>query len=157
MADEKVEELKARADLMGKCYMRGFGNCLAGISAAASNYVDFPNIRDESKNHALFFYSLIEAFYSRIVFEELEANKDFEPIFSARDLLSEYKSQLDLLFSDPTAEKRDRLYELNRSIIKTVEPYRWNFWGLTKEIRKILGNENFYVKVVDYQGVEWRF
>jgi len=157
MKKQIVEQLKSRAELMGKYYFRGFGNCLAGTSASASNCVHYPESIFEMKKHALDSYSFIEELYQKIPFEELKDNEDFKPIFSARTLLSEYKEVLNSLLEDPSNEKEKRLYELNRIILQTVEPYRWNFWGLTKKIRKIPGNENFFFKVVDWNGHEWRF
>lgn len=158
MADEQtVEELKTRAELMGKYYFRGFGNCLAGVSATISNYVDYPEEGDECKREALSFFHIIEELYQQIPFEELKGNEDFAPILAARPLIAEYKKALDLTLQNPTKENGKKLYELNETIIKTVEDYRWNFWGLTKRIRSIPSNEKFYVKVIDLNGVEWHF
>jgi hypothetical protein len=160
VGEQIVKQMKARAELMGKYYLRGFGNLLAGATADACNYLDYPNVRDESKNHALSCYSIINDFYQKIPFNELEGNEDFSPLFSTRELLPEYKKQLDAIFQNPTKQALDELSIIHRKIMDIVEvknSYRWRFWGLTKQIRTIPGNEDFYVKVVDINGYEWRF
>jgi len=157
MVEQSVEQLKARAELMGKYYFRGFGNFIQIVVANAQIYLLYPEDRVEVKKETLDAYSLIEELYKKIPFEELKDNEDFKPIFSARDLLPEYKQALDSFFEAPTEEKENILDKLGIKILETVEPYRENFWGLTKKIRSISENENFYVKVIDWNGVEWRF
>lgn len=155
--ENKVDELERRIEKLKQYYHKGFVNILAGIMGNAENYINYPEEREKPKKEMLSLYSEIEEFYQNIPFDGLNSNEDFAPLFVVRKLLPKFKTSLDKLLEQTEREVLEDLFILSKAMTNVGEVYRGNILGLIDEVRKVSGNEDYNVRIVDKHGREYTF
>jgi len=152
--DEDVEKLKARIELMRKCYFKGFGNLVYAVVDNCDNYLH-QGREEDSKRLVLQELDFVEEHYKTIPFEQLDSNSDFAPLFVVRDLLPPFGQNARRFLDSPEEQALKDLHFRMNAIGSVGELYRENFRRRLGELRQIKGFEDFRVSLTDYAGRQY--
>ncbi|MBW3022724.1 hypothetical protein KY308_01310 [Candidatus Woesearchaeota archaeon] len=150
---ENIEAMKEKALEMGKYYFKGFGYLMDEMLQHLDYYAKYPDRKDKLKMGLENYEKIINS-YAKIPFNKLKG-KEFEPLFAVRDLLPNFKKQIDKVIKEKNQRDVEILYDKAKEIIKLGYIYRRSFEKLLEDIRNKA--KDFKVKMVDYEGVVWYF
>jgi|SRR3989339_172383 len=159
MSDE-IERLKQRAEHLGRYYCKGFGDCinfctnLIDGAVVDSNPANIEKIADETREA----FGLVTGFYSKIPFQELHGDEAFYPLFVARELVKRFEANMNAAFqSVPEQFHLDNAKGYGIALGFVGKIYRDSFEKSAQDVRKIPGQEDFRVVVMDWRGRPWKF
>lgn len=153
MGLEQVIDLQNKIDIMKKYYFKGFSTMIASIYINSHVYID--NSTQEGKELILNELINIETLYTSILFQELDSNEDFAPLFVIRELLPKYAGLVRDFIENPADVVLKDIGQKTATLTAIGEVYRNNFNQRLDELRRIPGYENFNIFLVDYKGDEF--